>query len=79
MVGFVRTFKHPKSSLTHQGLIKLIILRVLARRNQTWEKFTGQIQINQEPALLLVIPIEEVVEVHVLVGPVQNQEDPANE
>ena len=68
MLGFVRTTKHPKSSLTHHGLIKLIILWALAQRNQTWEQFTGQIQINQEPALLPGVPIEEEVEVPVLLG-----------
>ena len=46
MAGFVRIAKHPKSSLTHHDLIKLIILRALAQRNQTWEQFTGQTQIN---------------------------------
>ena len=69
MVGFVRTAKHPNSSLTHHGLIKFIILQALAQRNQTWEQFTGQIQ---EPAPFLGIPIEEEVEVPVLMGPVQN-------
>ena len=76
MAGFVRTTKHPNSSLTHHGLIKLIILWALAQQNQTWEQFTGQIQ---EPALLLGVPIEEEVEVPVLVGPVQNQEVPGNQ
>ena len=51
MVGFVRNAKHPISSLTHHGLIKLIILRTLSQQNQTWEQFTGQVQ---EPDLLLV-------------------------
>ena len=78
MVGFVRIAKHPNSSLTHHGLIKLIILWALAQRNQTWEQFTGQIQINQEPALLPRVPIEEELEVPVLLGAVQNQEDHAN-
>ena len=76
MAGFVRTDKHPKSSLTHHGLIKLIILQALSQRNQTWEQFTGQIQ---EPALLPSVPIEEEVEVPILVGHVQNQEDPTNQ
>ena len=35
MEGFVRTAKHPISSLTHHGLIKLIILRALSQQNQT--------------------------------------------
>ena len=79
MVGFVRTTKHPNSSLTHHGLIKLIILQALAQRNQTWEQFTGQIQINQEPALFPDVPIEAEVEVPVLLGAIQNQEEPTNE
>ena len=78
MVGFVRIAKHPNSSLTHHGLIKLIILRALAQRNQNWEQFTSQIQINQETALLPGIPIEVEVEVPILLGVVQNQEEHAN-
>ena len=46
MEGFVRTTKHPKSSLTYHGLIKLIILWALSQWNQTLEQVTGQIQIN---------------------------------
>ena len=76
MAGFVRIAKHPKSSLTHHGLIKLIILRAISQQNQTWEQFTGQIQ---EPTLLLGVPIEEEVEVPILMGPVQNQEEPTNQ
>ena len=78
MARFVRIAKHPNSSLTHHGLIKLIISRGLAQRNKTWEQFTGQIQINQEPALLPGVPIEAKVEVPVLLGPVQNQEEHEN-
>ena len=37
MAGFVKLARHPYSSLTHHGLIKLLILRALAQRNQTWE------------------------------------------
>ena len=70
MAGFVRTTKNLKSSLTHHGLIKLIILRALAQRNQTRDQFTGQIQINQEPSLFLGVPIEVEVEVPVLLGAV---------
>ena len=78
MEGFVRTSKHPKSSLTHHNLIKLIILRALGQRNQTWEQFIGQIQINQESALLPGVPIEVEVEVPVLLGAIQNQEEHVN-
>ena len=56
MAGFVRVSKHPLASLTHHGLIKLIILITLAQHNITWEKFTAQVQ---EPAPLPGIPIEE--------------------
>ena len=35
MAWFVRVAKHPLSSLTHHGLIKLIILRTLAQHNIT--------------------------------------------
>ena len=76
MAGFVKTAKHPNSSLTHHGIIKLIILQTLAQRNQTWEQFTGQIQ---EPTFLPGVPIEEEVEVPVLLRVVQNREELANE
>ena len=56
MAGFVRVSKHPLSSLTHHGLIKLIILRTLAQHNITWEQFVAQVQ---EPAPFPGIPIEE--------------------
>ena len=78
MAGFVRIAKHPNSSLTHHDLIKLIILRALSQRNQTWEQFTGQTQINQEPALFPGVPREVEVEVPVLLGAVQIQEEHAN-
>ena len=71
MVGFVRTTKHPISSITHHGLIKLIILWTLSQQNQTWEQFIGQVQ---EPVRLPGVPIEEEMEVPVLMGPIQNQE-----
>ena len=76
MAAFVKKTKHPNSPLSHHGLIKLIILRALAQQNQTWEQVTGQIQ---EPALLPGVPIEEEIEVLVLMGLVQNQEQPANQ
>ena len=76
MAGFVRIAKHPNSSLTHHGLIKLIILWALAQQNQSWEQFTGQIQ---EPALFPGVPIKEEIELHVLMGPIQNQEEPSNQ
>ena len=75
MVGFVQTTKNPISSLTHHDLIKLIILQALAQQNQTCEQFTGQVQ---EPVLFPDVPIEEEIEVPVLMGPVQNQEELVN-
>ena len=56
MVGFVQAAKHPLASLTHHGLIKLIILRTLAQHNITWEQFTARAQ---EPAPLPGVPIEQ--------------------
>ena len=75
MAGFFQTSKHPISSLTHHGLIKLTILWTLAQQNQTWEQFTAQVQ---EPVLLPGVLIEEEMEVPVLMGPVQNKEEPVN-
>ena len=75
MAGFVWTAKHPISSITHHGLIKLTILQTLAQQNWTYEKFTGQVQ---EPVRLPSVPIEEEMEVHVLMGPIQNQEELVN-
>ena len=75
MAGFVRSSWHPYSSLTHHDLIKLLILRDLAQRNQTWEQFTSQPQINQGRVLLHGVPIEEEVEAPTLLWGVQIQEE----
>ena len=56
MAGFVHVTKHPLTSLTHHGLIKLIIIRTLAQHNITWEQFIAQVQ---EPSPLPDVPIEE--------------------
>ena len=56
MATFVQAAKHPFASLTHHGLIKLIILRTLAQHNITWEQFTARAQ---EPAPLLGVQIEQ--------------------
>ena len=56
MAGFVQVAKNPISSLTHHGLIKLIILQTPAQHNQTWEQFIAQVQ---EPVLLPGVPIED--------------------
>ena len=75
MAGFVRDSKHPLSSLTHHGIIKLIILWTLSQQNQTWEQFPTQVQ---EPILLPSVAMEEEMEVPILMGPIQNQEEPVN-
>ena len=75
MVGFVKSSRHLYSSLTHHDLIKLLILRALAQRHQTWEQFTGQPQINQGPALFLGVPIEDEFEAPALLWGVQIQEE----
>ena len=56
MATFVQSAKHPHVSLTHHGLIKLIISRTLAQHNITWEQFTAR---TQEPVLLLGLPAEQ--------------------
>ena len=75
MESFVRVAKHPYSSLTHHGLIKLLILRALAQRNQTWEQFTGQPQIAQGPILFPKIPIREEVRAPTLLVGIQLEEE----
>ena len=60
MEGFVRVAKHPYYSLTHHGLIKILILRALVQINQTWDKFTIQPQLVQGPIPFPKIPIREV-------------------
>ena len=75
MAWFVRASKHSLSSLTHHGLIKLIILQTLAQHNQNWEQFTAQVQ---ELAPLPSVPIEEEMDVPILMGLVENQEDSVN-
>ena len=56
MAVFVQTAKHPHVSLTHHGLIKLIILRTLVQHNITWDQFIAR---NQEPAPVLGLPAEQ--------------------
>ena len=56
MAVFVQTAKHPHVSLTHHGLIKLIIVRTLAQHNITWDQFLAQ---NQEPAPVRGFPAEQ--------------------
>ena len=55
MAAFVQAAKHPFASLTHHGLIKLIILRTLAQHNITWEQFTTRAQ---QPAPLPGVQVE---------------------
>ena len=53
----------------------MLILRALAQRNQTWEQFIGQPQINQGPVLFHGVPIEEEVDAPALLLGVQIQEE----
>ena len=71
MARFVREAKHPYYSLTHHDLIKILILRALAQRNQTWEQFTGQPHVAQGPILFPEVPIREEVRAPTLVMGVQ--------
>ena len=59
MEGFVISSQHPLASLTHHGLIKILILRALTQQNRTWAQFTAQPQIIREPAQLGGVPIKE--------------------
>ena len=71
MAGFMRSAQHPYYSLTHHNLNKMLILRALAQRNQTWEQFIGQPQINQGPVLLHGVLIEEEVATPTLLWGIQ--------
>ena len=54
MVAYVQGAKHQHVSLTHHGLIKLIISRTLAQHNITWDQFiAAHMARTQEPAPLL--------------------------
>ena len=75
IAGFVISSQHPYSFLTHHGLINLLILMALVLRNQTWEQFTGQPQINQGPVILHGVPIEEEVEAPALLRGFQIHEE----
>ena len=59
MVGFVRSARHPLASLTHHGLVKLLILKALAQQNRTWAQFTSQPKIIRKLAQLGGVAIEE--------------------
>ena len=65
MATFFQTAKHPHVSLTHHGIIKLIILRTLARHNITWDQFTA---CTQEPIPLSGVLVDQA-------QPQQHQED----
>ena len=56
MATFVQAAKHPHVSLSHHGLIKLIILRTLAQHNITWDQFTAR---TQELAPSLGVPADQ--------------------
>ena len=61
MAAYVQGAKHQHVSLTHHGLIKLIIKRSLAQHNVTWDQFiTAHTAPPQEPAPSLEAPVEQV-------------------
>ena len=41
MAHYAKTSRHPLSSLTNNGFIKLLVQRCLAHNNLTWEQFVG--------------------------------------
>ena len=50
MAHYIRNSRHPLSSITNHGLIKLLVQRYLAWNNLTWEQFVG-VEVHQEPAV----------------------------
>ena len=50
MAHYAKISRHPLSSLTNRGLIKLLVQRRLAHNNLTWEQFIGA-TVHQEPAV----------------------------
>ena len=57
---FFQVAKNPHVSLSHHGLIKLIISRTLAQHNKTWDQFiAAHTARTQEPAPLLGVPVEQ--------------------
>ena len=53
MAHYANTSRHPLSSLTNHGLIKLLVLICLAHNNLTWEQFVG-VAVHQEPAVACI-------------------------
>ena len=51
MAQYVKASRHPVSSLTNHGLIKLLVLRALAHQNLTWEQFFPRARVDREPVL----------------------------
>ena len=50
MAHYAKNSKHPLSSLTNHGLIKLPVKRHLAQNNLTWEQFVG-FAVHQAPTV----------------------------
>ena len=50
MAHYIRNARHPLSSITNHGLIKLLVQRYLAQNNLTWEQFVGA-GVHQAPAV----------------------------
>jgi hypothetical protein len=41
MTGSVRHSKHPQTCITNHGLIKLLVIHALRKRNATWHELIG--------------------------------------
>ena len=50
MVHYVRKSRHPLSSITNHGLIKLLVQIYLTWNKLTWEQFVGAV-VHQEPVV----------------------------
>ena len=51
MPHYVKTSRHPLSSITNHGLIKLLVQVALAKTYQTWERFIVGAGVNRAPVV----------------------------
>ena len=51
MECYGKTSRHPLSSVTNHGLIKLLVQIYLARHNLIWEKFLAIVRVHWAPAI----------------------------
>ena len=51
MEHYVKTSRHPLSSITNHGLIKLLVQRYLAQHNLTWVQFIVGAGVHRAPAI----------------------------